>query len=157
MKVFNSVFIRLGLTIMCLFAASAFVGSWFSSHFTNRAMFEQSEMHLEAALKSRATVVEDHFRVTQMQVGNLASDTAIINATLAFTDGLNSLESDTAGAVASDVQIQSELTAYYNDEFASRVERQIDLADYLPRSRFCLLYTSPSPRDATLSRMPSSA
>ena len=26
-----------------------------------------------------------------------------------------------------------------------------------PRSHFCLLYTSPSPRDATLSRMPSSA
>ena len=25
------------------------------------------------------------------------------------------------------------------------------------RSKFCLLYTSPSPRDATLSRMPSSA
>ena len=27
----------------------------------------------------------------------------------------------------------------------------------LDRLRFCLLYTSPSPRDATLSRMPSSA
>ena len=27
----------------------------------------------------------------------------------------------------------------------------------LVRFRFCLLYTSPSPRDATLSRMPSSA
>ena len=27
----------------------------------------------------------------------------------------------------------------------------------LPRKRTCLLYTSPSPRDATLSRMPSSA
>ena len=38
----------------------------------------------------------------------------------------------------------------------------IDLAsnDYLDLARhplFCLLYTSPSPRDATLSRMPSSA
>ena len=33
------------------------------------------------------------------------------------------------------------------------------LADYasLPKVRLCLLYTSPSPRDATLSRMPSSA
>ena len=27
----------------------------------------------------------------------------------------------------------------------------------LPKSNICLLYTSPSPRDATLSRMPSSA
>ena len=29
--------------------------------------------------------------------------------------------------------------------------------DYLIKVRGCLLYTSPSPRDATLSRMPSSA
>ena len=29
--------------------------------------------------------------------------------------------------------------------------------DYLGRDTLCLLYTSPSPRDATLSRMPSSA
>ena len=29
--------------------------------------------------------------------------------------------------------------------------------DYLTQSSTCLLYTSPSPRDATLSRMPSSA
>ena len=36
----------------------------------------------------------------------------------------------------------------------------LKLTYYLPflmRSRSCLLYTSPSPRDATLSRMPSSA
>ena len=29
--------------------------------------------------------------------------------------------------------------------------------NYMPLARICLLYTSPSPRDATLSRMPSSA
>ena len=28
---------------------------------------------------------------------------------------------------------------------------------HLPKAKLCLLYTSPSPRDATLSRMPSSA
>ena len=33
----------------------------------------------------------------------------------------------------------------------------IDNTEELPRHKFCLLYTSPSPRDATLSRMPSSA
>ena len=31
-----------------------------------------------------------------------------------------------------------------------------DISDDM-KQRFCLLYTSPSPRDATLSRMPSSA
>ena len=34
---------------------------------------------------------------------------------------------------------------------------QIGLKDQLSPTRACLLYTSPSPRDATLSRMPSSA
>ena len=33
-------------------------------------------------------------------------------------------------------------------------EKRAELGEYLKR---CLLYTSPSPRDATLSRMPSSA
>ena len=41
--------------------------------------------------------------------------------------------------------IQTLTEGYHND---------FDLAD---QSEVCLLYTSPSPRDATLSRMPSSA
>ena len=36
------------------------------------------------------------------------------------------------------------------------VEKRIDL-EYVARVPFCLLYTSPSPRDRTRSRMPSSA
>ena len=40
---------------------------------------------------------------------------------------------------------------YWNNEQASVVCNQLGFA------RVCLLYTSPSPRDATLSRMPSSA
>ena len=38
-------------------------------------------------------------------------------------------------------------------EFETRVKNN----EFLEHARFCLLYTSPSPRDATLSRMPSSA
>ncbi len=134
MQTVHSVFIRLGLTIICLFAVSAFVGSWLSSYFTNKAMFEQSKMHLEAALKSRATTVEDHFRVTQMQVANLAADTSIIEATVAFTDGLNNLQTDIGERASTDVQIRNELTEYYNTEFASRINRQIEIADFLPQS-----------------------
>ena len=32
-----------------------------------------------------------------------------------------------------------------------------EMREFFPRNSVCLLYTSPSPRDATLSRMPSSA
>ena len=38
-----------------------------------------------------------------------------------------------------------------------RSEKYFDLAGSLTYVTVCLLYTSPSPRDATLSRMPSSA
>ena len=44
-------------------------------------------------------------------------------------------------------------------ERAERVQRAVENLERLmwERNRICLLYTSPSPRDATLSRMPSSA
>ena len=45
--------------------------------------------------------------------------------------------------------------ALYKEQNGLCVYCEIDLKDGLGRS--CLLYTSPSPRDATLSRMPSSA
>ena len=38
-----------------------------------------------------------------------------------------------------------------------KIARRIEYASIFPPNTFCLLYTSPSPRDATLSRMPSSA
>ena len=40
---------------------------------------------------------------------------------------------------------------------AKEAERQAALKEEAVAFRTCLLYTSPSPRDATLSRMPSSA
>ena len=134
MQTTHSVFIKLGLLIICLFAASAAIGSWLSTHFTNIAMFEQSKMHLESALKSRATIVEDHFRVTQGQVANLAADTSIIEATMAFTDGLNNLVSDIGDRAVPEEQIESELINYYNTEFAGRIDQPIEISDYLPES-----------------------
>ena len=43
-----------------------------------------------------------------------------------------------------------------SEEEQSDEEREPNVQDG-PRYSYCLLYTSPSPRDATLSRMPSSA
>ena len=43
---------------------------------------------------------------------------------------------------------------YLNDTFGENRRQELKYTDL---SKSCLLYTSPSPRDATLSRMPSSA
>ena len=55
-------------------------------------------------------------------------------------------------------------TARRNGEYVSKVLGNRPITSYLSSKAaqfrdwcFCLLYTSPSPRDATLSRMPSSA
>ena len=59
--------------------------------------------------------------------------------------------------------VQSDYTTQYQEEFGSKlsvesfksdIDRNLSL---FGRLKNCLLYTSPSPRDATLSRMPSSA
>ena len=63
-----------------------------------------------------------------------------------------------------EIQYHSQMLAYHDCicQFRSRFEYMIfaDQDDFfvpLVHSESCLLYTSPSPRDATLSRMPSSA
>ena len=53
----------------------------------------------------------------------------------------------TAEAVAREKMIDPSLVVEAMEESLARAAK----------SRYCLLYTSPSPRDATLSRMPSSA
>ena len=44
-----------------------------------------------------------------------------------------------------------------NGVFAFTVKDLLEKVKILDSKKLCLLYTSPSPRDATLSRMPSSA
>ena len=45
----------------------------------------------------------------------------------------------------------------YDTEARAALKRGVDKLANAVRVTLCLLYTSPSPRDATLSRMPSSA
>lgn len=132
MKTIDSLFIRMGLTIVALFVVSTTVASLIASHLINRAMFEQSSMHLEAALKSRAIIVEDHYRVAQMQVANLAADPTIVGAVAEFTSGLDRLEQDTGDQGPSPETIKRDIVEFYTSEFANRFERSITIADYLP-------------------------
>ena len=53
--------------------------------------------------------------------------------------------------------LRTRADAHRTVTLASMVEKEGKLADERPRIAACLLYTSPSPRDGLLSRMPSSA
>ena len=50
-----------------------------------------------------------------------------------------------------------EVRGEFDDFQESSRELEAELEAQLEQAEACLLYTSPSPRDATLSRMPSSA
>ena len=74
----------------------------------------------------------------------------------------------TAGNVTGDVfqlldDLEDQMTVYRAESEISRLNEQAFLGQVQVEQRLygllkhCLLYTSPSPRDATLSRMPSSA
>ena len=62
----------------------------------------------------------------------------------------------TVGLLGHQTNLYDDLTVIDNLQFWTKAARapEIDIDSLLAR---CLLYTSPSPRDATLSRMPSSA
>ena len=79
---------------------------------------------------------------------------------VAFADAVNKQKSDLEGRL-------SKLDKSYTSEFESRVENSMVAAKQALKTAIesqdvegqiaCLLYTSPSPRDGLLSRMPSSA
>ena len=55
------------------------------------------------------------------------------------------------------LKIQGEITFGFSNNFPQALKDHPGLKTIVLNSQGCLLYTSPSPRDATLSRMPSSA
>ena len=71
------------------------------------------------------------------------------------------IETSTSSAVSSANELSSSLESKYKDMGNSTAEKTSAAAQTSSASKAdssnCLLYTSPSPRDATLSRMPSSA
>ena len=66
-------------------------------------------------------------------------------------DSINTLSTNVVGSV-DQLSTKVDTLSTKMDTFSTRIVNSIDTL-----SKVCLLYTSPSPRDATLSRMPSSA
>jgi methyl-accepting chemotaxis protein len=83
------------------------------------SMGVQIHQKLEAVLKSRATLVEDYFRLNQEQVRHLAQNAMIVRATKGLSGGFAELaaeldlSADVKGALSAD------LTAFYERELDS--------------------------------------
>ena len=54
-------------------------------------------------------------------------------------------------------QTNSEVTNLENESFIEKQKDPNKINEQIEDNKFCLLYTSPSPRDLSTSRMPSSA
>ena len=106
-------------------------------------------VHLvEHAVKEEAGVVDEDVdraefsrRVREQRLGEVR-----IHHTPTETDSLTACRSDLGGGAVGDRSVE-----VVDDDARALATKQTR------RRRDCLLYTSPSPRDATLSRMPSSA
>ena len=118
--------------------------------------FDQLESQINALASTVAglSAVQSDLASLSSQVNALsgAIDSAVDTA---LADGLADIDAAiaTLNAAAEAAANNSDITAIAEDVDAV----QSDLAELLAQSSVCLLYTSPSPRDRTRSRMPSSA
>ena len=90
-------------------------------------------------------------------MNNFLTDTnRFVNKALKLTSispGLADIDNDLFTKLEMDLKDESK----FKEEILSRMEKEVLSQEKDLTKESCLLYTSPSPRDATLSRMPSSA
>ena len=60
-------------------------------------------------------------------------------------------------AIMKSIEVMSESTKSFEDAIQNAVDRTAKTVKDIQSANICLLYTSPSPRDLSTSRMPSSA
>ena len=116
---------------------------------------------LADAIKFATTIVEEKRPLVKVRDNeeNIQADKG--NDTL-FTDFRKSIARRTRGFLAPEYNIQC-IEAAVNKSFEEGLKVERDLFTKLvtgtqsAAQRYCLLYTSPSPRDLSTSRMPSSA
>ena len=82
-------------------------------------------------------------------VGHMGSGKSTIGKNLSKKLGIDFIDSDKEIELREKIKI-SNIFSLHGEKYFRNLEEKINL-------KLCLLYTSPSPRDATLSRMPSSA
>ena len=70
---------------------------------------------------------------------------------------VNDLGADSLDTVELVMELEEEFDISIPEDAAEKIQTVGEAISHIEKSKYCLLYTSPSPRDATLSRMPSSA
>ena len=115
----------------------------------------QHEAH--AVLEPAATRVRDPLTGRSVWSAGLIKDARIDGDTLRFTLQCADKHSDTDRERMRAGLLRHILTAGWGGEIACQVVVQSAQAPKPQVKKNCLLYTSPSPRDGTKSRMPSSA
>ena len=92
-------------------------------------------------------------------VGNNANFSGICTATKFVGDGsdLTSLPAGLGTAISADVSKPLNSIYYVNDTLHVTEHSLVEVPTTSSNAYTCLLYTSPSPRDLSTSRMPSSA
>jgi len=94
-------------------------------------------------------------RVKQIIVEQLGVDEAEVTPTASFVDDLGA---DSLDQVELVMAFEEAFGIEVPDEDAEKMTTVKDAVEYIDKhSKGCLLYTSPSPRDLSTSRMPSSA
>ena len=98
---------------------------------------------------SKLEALKKHFKISPMQVKKLSS-LEVVNLCLDQANKKN----DTTGQI---LVLQTLARAEYSTNNLGHFGLQLDQYSHFTSPISCLLYTSPSPRDGLLSRMPSSA
>ena len=123
---------------------------------TPQMRYKRSNSASGALIRSKLSAAS--FSIKQIPIEDHDDDVTNITTSQITTSPITT---PTNKGSASDEECSTTTTnARRMDKFESHRSRSQSLvpsAEILNKVKFCLLYTSPSPRDATLSRMPSSA
>ena len=113
---------------------------------------------MAGSLRPRASVgVDDPLLCKAMVLGNDDTRVALVTLDLIAWTRQRSDEPRAAIAAATGIPAEHILINCSHTHSGPYTDESTDLCDSLDQAYLCLLYTSPSPRDGLLSRMPSSA
>ena len=109
----------------------------------------QNQVDEGASLEAQRAKIEAWCTLNDAELIAVHEDAGVSGASMTGRDGLHAALKATTKGMA--------LVCYSISRIARSTRDMLEIAERLDAKGACLLYTSPSPRDRTRSRMPSSA